>query len=242
MLLLVSAALHADNTAVFDSANAAYTKGKYEEAAKLYESILSGNQESAAVYFNLGNAYFKSNHTGLAILNYERAKKLDPDDEEINENLKLANQRTEDKIEAAPQLFLSAWKSSLTGWLTEKEWSLLLILLLFVGLALIALYIVSANKSMKQLGFFGGAGVLILCVFVFFIARSKYSSTLNSSSAVITAASVTVTGSPSDKGTKLFILHEGVKVDVTDEQDDWTEVKIANGNVGWVKTTDLQKI
>ena len=243
LLLFVSAFVHAGNTsATFDSANAAYAKGKYDAAIKLYESILADNRESAALYFNLGNAYFKSNSIGLAILNYERAKKLNPDDEEINENLKLANQRTEDKIEAAPQLFLSAWKNGITDLMTEKQWSLTFIALIFLGLLLIAVYIVSANRFLKQTGFFGGSFLLILSVFVFFLAKNKYNTTINSTSAIITSGAVTVTGSPSEKGTKLFILHEGVKVEVTDEENDWSEIKIVNGNVGWVKTSDLQKI
>lgn len=242
LLFFVSVTAMASGSAVFDSANAAYAKGDYEKAIGLYEKLLAENKESAALYFNLGNAYFKANNTGRAILNYERAKKLSPGDEEISENLKLANQRTEDKIEAAPQLFLSAWKNSITDLMTEKQWSLLLIFTLFAGLALIALYILSAGKALKQLGFFGGAALMIAAVFIFFLARSKYNAAINSSSAVITAASVTVSGSPSDKGTKLFILHEGVKVDITDEQDDWTEIRIANGNVGWIKTDGLEKI
>ena len=243
ILLFISAFAKADQlTATFDSANAAYAKGRYEDAIKLYNSIREAGQESATLYFNLGNAYYKTNSIGLAILNYERAKKLSPDDEDLNANLKMAYQKTEDRIEAAPQLFLAEWKNGIAGIMTEKEWSVCVILLICIGLALIAVYITSGNKVLKQVGFYTGSIVLIISIFAFFIAKSAYTSAVSSSSAIITSGSVTVTGSPSEKGTKLFILHEGVKVDITNEQDDWVEVKIANGNVGWIKSANLQKI
>ena len=243
ILIFVSAGVSAENyNVVFDSANAAYAKGKYENAIKLYEQILAADQESSALYFNLGNAYFKSNNLGSAILNYERAKKLDPNNEDLEENLKIANQRTEDKIEAAPQLFLSQWQSGITDIMSEKEWSTLLILLFIASLLLFSVYIASQGKVLKQLGFFGGFFVAALSVFSFFMAKSKYSNTVNSSSAIITSAAVTVTGSPTEKGTKLFILHEGTKVNITDQNEDWIEIKIANGNVGWIKSADLKEI
>lgn len=243
LLWFVSANLLAsDLKASFDSANAAYAKGDFDAAIKGYEQIVAQNQVSANLYFNLGNAYFKTNAIGLAILNYERAKKLNPEDEDINANLKLANLKTEDKIEAAPQLFLSQWKKGIVGFLSEKEWSVALLVFLTLGLMLIAIYIVSAKRSFKQIGFFGGLFFLFSAFFLFFIARSSYDSAVNSASAIITSSSVTVNGSPSDKGTKLFILHEGLKVEITDEQDEWTEIKISNGNVGWLKSKDLIKI
>jgi hypothetical protein len=126
--------------------------------------------------------------------------------------------------------------------MTEKQWSVCVILLICLGLALFIVYIISGNKILKQLGFYTGSIVLIISVFAFFLAKNKYNSTINSAAAIITSPAVTVTGSPSEKGTKLFILHEGVKVDVTGEQEGWTEVKIANGNVGWVKSSELHKI
>lgn len=243
LFLLSSVIAKAENlNAVWDSANAAYTDGRYEDAIKMYEQILAENKESAALYFNLGNAYFKTNNIGPAILNYERAKKLDPDDENINANLKLANQKTEDKIEAAPQFFLSQWKNTIVDAMSEKDWSILLIVSIIVSLLLFAIYVTSGGKALKQLGFYGGSALLVLSVILFFTARSKYDSTVNGNSAIVTSASVVVNGSPSAKGTRLFILHEGTKVDILQQQDDWTEVKIANGNVGWLKASDLEKI
>ena len=231
-----------ENLILFDSANASYSKGNYEKAIDQYESILNKNVSSAELYFNLGNAYFKINEIGLAILNYERAKKLSPESEDLVANLKLANQKTEDKIEKAPELFLSSWKNSIVDLFSEKVWSTLCVFMFLCALILLAIYILSERATLKKVGFFGGSFLMILTVITFFLAGNKYELTVKSLNAVITAPTATITGSPNEKGTKLFILHEGTKVTITQEQDEWIEVKIANGNVGWIKSTLLQKI
>lgn len=227
---------------MLDSANTAYSKGDFERSVKLYENILSKGFESSELYFNLGNAYFKSNNIAFAVLNYERAKKINPNDEDINVNLKLANQKIEDKIDAAPQLFLTQWKNGIIEMMSEKAWSVLCILLITFALILFAVFISSGNRSFKQFGFFGGTVFIISAIATFFIAQHKYSVTKYNTGAIITSASVTVMGSPNEKGTKLFILHEGTKVDISQENEGWTEIKIANGNVGWVKGKDVTAI
>lgn len=242
LLLISSFSVMEAATPLLDSASAAYSKGEYTKAAKFYETILAGGQEAAEIYFNLGNAYYKSNNIALAILNYERAVKLDPDNEDYIFNLKLANQRIEDKIDSAPQLFLAEWKNGIVSLMTEKGWSQLCIALIILSLALFVLFISAQQRGLKQLGFFGGFVLIILSISAFFIAKHKYYLTLNGKEAIITAPSITVTGSPNEKGTKLFILHEGTKVSVTQEDADWVEIKIANGNTGWVKNSQLEKI
>lgn len=243
IFLFASVGLNANEShELWDSANAAYSKGAYTKAAMLYDSIIKDGRVAPELYFNLGNAYYKSNNIALAILNYERAVKMQPDNEDYNFNLKLANQRIEDKIDIAPQLFLTQWKNSLLNLMSESGWSLWCIVSIIIALVLFGLFITSYSSGLKQLGFFGG--VLFICVGIasFFLAKNKYDNTINSSQAIVTAPSITVTGSPSDKGTKLFILHEGTKVNVSGEEDEWIEISIANGNTGWIKKTQLEKI
>lgn len=231
-----------ENRILFDSANASYSKGNYEKAIERYESLISKDLVSAELYYNLGNAYYKTNEIGLAILNYERAKKLDPGSEDLITNLKLANQKTEDKIDKAPELFLTEWKNSILGLFTEKRWSILCILTFICSLILGTLFILSPARNLKKTGFFGGSILLIVAVIAFFMAAHKQRLDQSSSEAIIISPTATITGSPSEKGTKLFILHEGTKVVVTQEQSDWLEIRIANGNVGWIKSNLLQKI
>jgi tetratricopeptide (TPR) repeat protein len=230
------------NNIVLDSANAAYAKGNYVKSAELYKSIIDKGEEAPEIYFNLGNAYYKTNNIDSAILNYERAIKLDPGNEDFIANLKLANQKIEDKIDVAPQLFLTQWKNGVVDLMGEKGWSELCIVFIALSLLLFALYISTRNRGLKQVGFFGGTVLIILSIITFFVAQNKYDLTKNGSEAIITAGAATVTGSPSEKSTKLFILHEGTKVVVTQEDNDWVEIQIANGNVGWIKKSQLQKI
>lgn len=227
---------------LFDSANAFYAKGNYEKAITQYEAIINMDQVSAELYYNLGNAYYKTNEIGLAILNYERAKKLDPSSEDLLTNLKLANQKTEDKIDKAPELFLTTWKNSMVELFSEQTWSILCIFTFLLSLVFISLFILSQHSSIKKTGFFGGAFLLTAAVITFMLAGHKYELDKDSSNAVITSATATITGSPGDKGTKLFILHEGTKVSITQDAGEWVEIKIANGNIGWIKNTLLEKI
>lgn len=243
VFLLFSLSLKAsEQNFLFDSANAAYARSDFEGAIKKYEELLAGNKVSAELYYNLGNAHYKVGHLGLAILNYERAKKLSPEDEDIAANIKFANQKTEDKIEAAPKLFLAEWKSSIVELMDESSWSIVCICMICLGLFFIALYISLSGKVVRQLSFYTGSILLILSTATFFLARHKYHLETFSNDAVITSPSVTVTGSPSDKGTRLFILHEGTKVEVLEESDGWSEIKIINGNTGWIKDTQIEKI
>ncbi len=227
---------------VFDSANAAYATKNYGKAIHLYESIVSDGQQSPKLYYNLGNAYYQNGDIAAAILNYERAKRLNPNDEDIKVNLKLANQKTEDKIEPIPEMFLTQLQNKLLQVMNEKQWSMLSIISLIVGLLLFTMFVTVKNNLLKKTGFYGGI-VFISCMLVtVFMARASYASDKRHQDAIVTTASVTVLGSPLESSTKLFILHKGSKVRITEEDSDWIEVKIANGNVGWIKKDKVEKI
>ncbi|MFL5763352.1 MAG: tetratricopeptide repeat protein [Bacteroidia bacterium] len=245
ILLFLSCRVFAQNAeerVLFDSANAAYARNDFEKAIRGYNAILDKGKASAALYYNLGNAYYKTNNIGLAILNYERSKKLKDGDEELEANLKLAQQRTEDRIDKAPELFLKEWKKEIADLMGERSWSLLCIAVLCLTLLLFLLYVFSRQTGLRKTGFFGGSVFLLLTIVLFFIAKYKYETTLNSAEAIITTGTVTVNGSPDEQGTKLFLLHEGTKVTIQQENDGWSEIRIANGNVGWIKSDTCQKI
>lgn len=241
-LLICNSSFANKSVIAFDSANSAYAKGDYQKAIELYNSLIEANLTSSELYYNLGNAHYKANNIGLAILNYEKAKLLNPDDEDLAMNLKLANQKTEDKIDAAPQLFLSEWKNGIVNIFSERTWSISCILFFVAALIFIGIYITSPRSGLKKLGFFGGLLLFTMSIFLYMVAQNKYEITKNSSNAIVISGTATITGSPNEKGTKLFILHEGTKVEITDEQSEWTEIKIANGNVGWIKSKLIAKI
>lgn len=231
-----------DYTATFTNANTAYSKKDYAKAIELYESIVSENIQAPQLFFNLGNAYYQTGDFAHAILNYERAKKLKPDDEDILINLKSANLKIEDKIEVAPELFLIVLQKKLIALMNEKSWSLLCMLCLVLGAIFIGIFISTHQYILKKAGFYLGMSFLLLFIATFFIAKSSYNASRLHNEAIVTVGSVTAFGSPSDTSTKLFILHKGSKVVIRDENDGWMEIKIANGNVGWIKNIQVEKI
>lgn len=235
LLLLPALSLFAGTgNAAIDSANAAYAKADYEKAAKLYEQVLSSGVEAPEVYYNLGNAYYKQGKAALSILNYERARKLAPDDEDILANLAFANQRVTDKIEPVPQLFIEEWKTGFRNMFTETGWSVLCIVSLVLLLGMTGLYIAGRSKTLRQAGFWTGMLFLVITAVSFFMARTQHHVALTENDGIVMVPSITAKGSPSDNGTKLFMIHEGTKVHIEDTDGSWVEVKLANGNVGWL--------
>ncbi|MEK6616642.1 MAG: hypothetical protein AABZ32_11135, partial [Bacteroidota bacterium] len=195
-------------TALLDSACTAYSKGNFQEASEYYEGIISLGYESSEVYFNLGNAYYKLDKIGMSVLNYERAKKLSPQDEDINVNLKLANQKTLDKIEPAPKLFLEEWWDNLKSMHSEKTWGIRSIVCFAIFLFFLGIFITTGRLINKQFGFWLGLIFFIFSVISFSVSKSRYNDITNKNWGVILSSSAEIKNSPSDTGTKLFILHE----------------------------------
>jgi len=223
-------------------ANELYQKGEYEEAVKSYESVLETRIEAPEIYFNLANAYYKTGQIAPAILNYERALLLSPEDEDIKYNLELAQKNVTDKLEVLPEFFVSSWVSGLWNSLSANAWSWLSIGFFFFFLALMSLYLYSKQSRIKKVGFF----LSILCllsslVFFNFASRMNEQLTLREY-ALIFSPSVTVKGSPDESGTQLFLLHEGTKVKVIEALGDWRNIKLSDGNQGWLKKEDIEVI
>jgi tetratricopeptide (TPR) repeat protein len=242
--LIISKSYSQNNntTIVFDSANYQYSKGNYEKAIQFYESILAANIEAPELYYNLGNGYYKINQIGLAILNYEKAKKMTPKDEDIENNLMLANLKTEDKINPLPELFIDDWINGISNLMSEKNWSIACIIIMCISLTLFAFYFLSTVVMLKKMFFYSAFLSLTIVIFTFFMARHKYTQMKNDNYAVIISPSSIINSSPSEKSTKLFILHEGTKVNIINEDSDWVEIKLANSKVGWIPKKELERI
>lgn len=233
-------------SALLDSANSAYAKADFQKAANLYQDILKMGYEAPEVYYNLGNCYFKLDQVGMSILNYEKAKKISAHDEDLNFNLKLANQRTVDKVEPLPQLFLEEWWEDLIKMHSEKVWGIRSIISFFIFLFFLGVFITSGKVFTKQLGFWLSILFIVFSAFSFFIAKSSYSSAKAHDSAVILSSSAEVKNSPAETGKKLFILHEGTMVSTTQvilsSEGEWVMVQLSPEKAGWVKRASLEFI
>ncbi|PIP55186.1 MAG: competence protein [Bacteroidetes bacterium CG23_combo_of_CG06-09_8_20_14_all_32_9] len=228
--------------AALDSANAAYKRGDFEKAAKVYETVLSAGLESASLYYNIGNAYFRLRNIPKSILYYERAKLKAPDDEDINFNLNLASGYIVDKINSIPEFFVYTWIKSITNIFSVNQWSYVSLLLFILSLILILAFLFSGKVILRKLFFWLGVLILILSIISTVIAIKSSSAIVNNKSAIVMQAVTTAKSSPDDNSTDLFIIHEGTKVTINEELDDWCEIKLSDGNVGWIKTKDIQKI
>ena len=229
-------------TGVFRSANEFYSNGNYEQAIKLYKEVLSTNHESAALYFNLGNAYYKTNEFTAAILYYEKALRMNPADEDTRFNLKLANLKTVDKIEPLPELPIIKWWNSLIYANSADSWAWLCIQALFLSLLVFIIFFTARKTLLKKLGFYMGILFLIVSVLSFTLGQQQKNQLTKQDQAIVFAPSLTVNSSPIDNGNKLFVIHEGTKVNVLDSSGDWKKISLANGNVGWVKAETLETI
>jgi tetratricopeptide (TPR) repeat protein len=227
---------------IIDSGNAAYAKGNYDKAITFYNSFTTSGYQSAQAYYNLGNCYYRKADYANAILNYEKAKALNPSDADIQFNLQLANLKTTDKITPDSSFFLSNWWHNFVDTFSEKGWALICILLFVLGLGLIAGYFVSRNMVLRQLGFWGGVLLLVLSLTTFFFSREQYNALTVHDTAIVMSGSVTVKGAPEEKSTPLFVIHDGAKVWIIKSEGEWTEIKIANGNQGWLLTSDIAPI
>lgn len=227
---------------LLEKANQHYTAGEYEEAIKTYLEILNGNVESAELYYNLGNAYFKTNQFTQSIINYERAALLAPNDEDIQFNLELANQHVVDAIEPLPQVFFVRWFHNIVNKLSADGWAKLSVVAFVIALFLAGIFFFSQITAIKRISFWAGILIVAISIFSFnFAARQKKRMTEHNF-AIITQPSVTVKSSPSESGTDLFLIHEGLKVKIKDSLGSWIEIRLADGNQGWLPASSLEKI
>lgn len=215
--------------------------GKYAEAIDAYEAILASGQESAGVYYNLGFSYFKSGSLGKAILNFERAKRLDPSDADVEANLELAYALT-DKMETVEMPVVDRMWQSVVGAFSSDGWAWLFILFFFLALAGVAAFLFLDSVAMRKAGFFGAIVLMVLAIVSVSVSLSKKSEALDSSRAIIMTASTDLSTSPDKNGVRMTVLHEGTDVKILDELGDWFEVRLRDGNVGWIKSADVEKI
>ncbi len=228
--------------AVIKEAEVAYTKEDYNTAIELYEGILENNGESAAIYYNLGNSYYKSGKIAQAILNYERALLLSPADADIRFNLQLAKQMIVDKIEPLGEFFLVKWYHSIQNIASADAWGRTGIVTFLVFLVCLAVFFFSKQRLFKQVGFYAGLFFLFVTIMSNVFGSAQKSELTNRSEAIVFAPTVTVKSSPDNSGTDLFVIHEGTKVSVKSTLGEWSEISLEDGNVGWMPSKDIVKI
>ncbi len=241
--ILVAAAVYADgNESLFALANQKYSDGKYEEAIKSYNDILASGYTSGALLYNLGNAYYKQNELTLAILNYERALLLSPGDDDIKYNLDIANQLVVDKIDALPEFFLSKWIKQLRMGLSPGQWGKLSLIFFMLACISILLFFFLRRRFFRKLFLVAGVITILFSGSTLLFGWEQNKRLTDRNTAIIFSSSVTAKSSPDESGTDLFVLHEGVKVWITDQLNGWLEIQLSDGNKAWITENSLERI
>ncbi|MBE6275299.1 MAG: tetratricopeptide repeat protein [Bacteroides sp.] len=226
-----------------EQADSAYVNNDFAKAIELYENILANEGESADIYYNLGNSYYKMDKIAQAVLNYERALLLNPGDGDIRFNLELAQSKTVDKVTPMSEVFFITWIRSLTNTMSEKGWGNTGIIAFILILAGLSLYFFGKKIILKKIGFVLAIVCLIVCVIANMFASTQRDKAMNHSHAIIMVPSITVKSTPNEGGTELFILHEGRKVMMKDNSmKEWKEIELEDGNAGWVPASAIEII
>ena len=219
-----------------------YQKGHYKQAVKGYENLLRQG-ESAALYYNLGNSYYRLDNIPHAVLSYERAQRLAPSDEDIRFNLQLAQSKTIDNLTPEPEMFFVTWYKALVNFMSVDNWAILSFVCLFISLLALVIYLFVEIEFLRKL-----AKVILPLFFFFFLLNTFFAiqqvSMLDSEShGIIMTPSAVVRKMPDPKSAEAFILHEGSKVRITDNSmSQWTEIKLSDGRQGWIKAENVETI
>ncbi len=223
-------------------ADSAYAQGHFQQAIADYEALLKPGA-SADLYYNLGNAYYRSENITQAVLNYERALLLSPGDRDIRFNLQLARSKTIDKIVPESEMFFVTWYHSLVNLMSVDGWAHTAIISLVLVIVLSLVYLFSQPVWLRKIGFFGGITLLVVFILANVFAHQQKQSLIYRKGAIVMSSSVTVKSTPAANGTDLFILHEGTKVIITDgSMRDWKEIRLADGKEGWIESKKIELI
>lgn len=230
------------NSDLISQANDAYTQNKFNQAIELYHKVVASGFESPSLYYNLGNAYFKTRNYASALLYYEKAKKLDPSNEKIAFNIQVCNAKIIDKIEELPRPFYKRWIEDFRFWFSIDVWAVGSVVFLFGFFFLMAVYLMANAIRIRKISFWAGILFLLVALVSGANAYSQYRGIHNSSEGIVFEPTVNVKSSPDAASQDLFVIHEGTKVTITDKVNNWIEVRIANGSDGWVSETAVERI
>jgi len=243
LLYMSGGQLEAQTTdSLFVAANKSYQQEKYMEALEGYQKIEKLDLKSASLYFNMANIYYKTNQVAPAVLYYEKALKLAPNDKDIRFNLDFANRMILDNIEPLPK---SLWQKFMDGIIlryTYETWAKIAVSLAFLFAILFLMYHFSYSTSKKRIYFITSIlSVIFVTTSLFFAYRNKHYVD-NNIEAIIFSSEADVKSAPTNSSDVYFELHEGTKVIILESLDNWRKIKIADGKMGWITTNNLKEI
>lgn len=226
----------------FDKATTLYQKGDYTQAAAVYSSILKSGKESSALYYNLGNTYYKLNNVPESIYYYEKALQLDPENADAKNNLIFANQMKVDAITPLPKTWVRQLSDGIVGLFSAHTWAVLSIIGVFAFVLSFLLYYFVERTALKRTFF------SLMLVFLFFaigsytLAHFCHKQVSQTQYAILFDKTVRVFSDANAYSSEVMQLHEGTKVEIIEDAKDWVKIRLVNGKTGWTKVSSLRKL
>ena len=242
VVVLITSILNAQQEELFAKANGLYNDKQYEEAIKTYESIIIDGKESLALYYNLANAHYKVNNIGESIYYYEKALALSPNDEDVKNNIVFAQNATIDQIDILPESIVTKTVNGIINLLSFDGWAWLSIIAVFIVAISFVLYYTAQITTKKRLFFISMFASVIVAVASLAFAFSQYNYTNNNQFAVVMNEKSSIKSEPNLSSEVVFELHEGTKVKVTETLENWKKIRLADGKIGWIPTSDIKEL
>ena len=242
LILLSITKMLSQNNLFFEQGNSLYNEGKYAEAIEKYETIINSGEHSAELYFNLANAHYKLSNVAPSVYYYEKALLLNPTDSDIKNNLSYAQNMTIDDIAVEPEVGFSKLYKSVVNYMSFETWSKLSIVFMFLFVVLFTVYYFSIATNKKRIAFLGFLFSFFLMGLTLGLAFQKFKLDQSNNPAIIFAQEINVKSDPNLNSDTLFTLHEGTKVNVTEEFDYWNEVELSDGKKGWIPLDALKML
>jgi tetratricopeptide (TPR) repeat protein len=223
-------------------ANVSYAQKNYVTAIQQYEAILQSQGSSPELYYNLGNAYFRSGDIAQSILNYNRALLLKPNYEDAKFNLQIAQKRVVDNVDVTSVFFLKQWINDFGDLMSSNGWAVFSIILFVLSLTSFLCFVFGRYRSFRKTTFNFAVASLLIALISLSYALKQSNKIVNSSDGIIMVGSVTAKDSPSLNGKDMFVMHAGTKVTIRNNVSGWTEVELPDGNAGFIPATNIEKI
>ena len=231
-----------NQTNLFEKANEYAAAEDYQQAVETYQQLLAGGAESAEVEYNLANIFFAQNKIGEAVLHYERALRLAPHDEDIQQNLRLAREKIESDITPVPTFFLADTWNGLQQTLPSFVWAIFFFIAFFGAVGGFILWQIGKERARRKQGFFAGLGLLLLSVLLFLLGNGKAKAEADSRAGIVLADKIVLHTAAEENSPPIRELREGMKVKIYDNINSWYKVKLENGEEGWLPQGVFEKI
>lgn len=242
-LFVMAQEVVAGNMPTKELGDSAYSQGDYEKAVAVYESVLAEQGHSVELYYNLGNAYFRSNMIGKAILNYERALRLDPTDDDVKANLEYALGWTKDELAENYEMFLTSWMSTVVNLLKLDVWATIGVISFIILLLTVFVFFFNGKAGVRKTMLVFAILFLFVTIFANLSALHLYNKMSDTTQAVVMREEVSLKSTPDNSGTVLIKIHEGRKVNIVDDtMNEWKEVELEDGTVGWLQAGVIERI